>query len=61
MPGHLFEGNPVVEVPTRRGSDTPVHRPEKPEGFRCSSTIGLSPCEQLERKVEFHSSTQDEA
>ena len=27
MPGHLFEGNPVSEGTTRRGTDTPVHRP----------------------------------
>ena len=25
MPGHLFEGNPVGEGTTRRGTDTPVH------------------------------------
>ena len=61
MPGHLFEGNPVIEGPTRRGSDAPVHHPEKPEGFRCSSTIGLSPREQLERKAEFYSSTKEGA
>ena len=29
-PHHLFEGNPVDEGTTRRGIDTPVHRPEKP-------------------------------
>ena len=29
MPGHLFEGNPVDEGTTRRGTDTPVHRPQK--------------------------------
>ena len=32
MPGHLFEGNPVGEGTTRRGTDTPVHRPETPVG-----------------------------
>ena len=31
MPGHLFEHNPVEEVKTLRGTDTPVHRPEKPK------------------------------
>ena len=31
MPGHLFEGNPVDEGTTRRGTDTPVHRPPKPQ------------------------------
>ena len=30
MPGNLFEGNPVDEGTTRMGTDTPVHRPEKP-------------------------------
>ena len=30
--GHLFEGNPVGEGTTRRGTDTPVHRPETPVG-----------------------------
>ena len=29
-PGHLFEGHPVSEGTTRRGTDTPVHRPETP-------------------------------
>ena len=106
MPGNLFEGNPVDEGTTRRGTDTPVHRPdvnflkttftlklccvvtfivlmsvpsdvqkmirdslvrlwlhlmEKTEGSTHSSTNGLLSCEQLERQVEFHSSTQDEA
>src|SRR5574337_953977 len=28
---------------TRRGSDSPVHRPEKPRGSKYSSTRGLSP------------------
>ena len=31
MPGHLFEGHPVSEGTTRRGTDTPVHHPETPE------------------------------
>ena len=31
MPGHLFEGNPVDEGTTRRGTDTLVHRPPKPQ------------------------------
>ena len=61
MPGHLFEGNPVDEGTTRRGTDTPVHRPEKPEGSTDSSKSGLSPREQLERQAEIHSSTEDEA
>ena len=61
MPGHLFEVNPVDEDTTRRGSDSPVHHPEKPSGSTYSSTSGLSPCEQHEREAEFHFSTQDEA
>src|SRR5574340_1657258 len=46
---------------TRRGSDSPVHRPEKPPGSKDSATIGLSPRGHLERQAEFHASTQDEA
>ena len=38
MPRHLFEGNPVDEGTTRRGTDTPVHRPEKTAGYSYSST-----------------------
>ena len=29
-PGPLFEGNPVAEGTTRRGTATPVHRPQRP-------------------------------
>ena len=54
MPGHPLEGNPVDEGTTRRGTDTPVHRPEKPTGSTHSSTRGLSPRAQLERQAEFH-------
>ena len=43
MPGHLFEGNPVDEVTTQRGTDTPVHRPEKTACFKYNLTSGLSP------------------
>src|SRR5574340_531322 len=46
---------------TRRGSDSPVHRPEKPPGSKYSSTSGLAPRGHLERQAEFHASTQDEA
>ena len=53
--------NPVSEGTTRRGTDTPVHHPEKPAGSSHSSTSGLSPREQLEKQAEFHSSTQDDA
>lgn len=56
MPGHLFEGHPVDEGTTRRGTDSPVHRPEKPAGSAHSSTRGLRPPERLERPAEFHSS-----
>ena len=61
MPGHLFEGNPVDEGTTRRGTDPLMHLTEKTEGSTHSSTNGLLSCEQLERQAEFHSSTQDEA
>ena len=30
LPGPLFEGNPVGEGITRRGTATPVHRPQSP-------------------------------
>ena len=56
MPGNLFEGNPVDEGTTRRGTDTPMHHPEKPTGSTHSSTRGLRLPEQLERQPEFHSS-----
>ena len=61
MPAHHFEGNPVDESTSRRGTDTAVHCLEKTAGSTHSSTSGLSLLEQLERQVEFHSSTQDEA
>ena len=43
-PGTLFEGYPVGEGTTRRGTATPVHRPQRPEGSTHSSTRGLSDC-----------------
>ena len=58
MPGHLFEGNPVDEGTTRRGTDTLAHRLENPQGSTDSLTSGLSPHEQLERQAEIHSSTE---
>ena len=61
MPGYLFGCNPVDDVATRRGPDTPVHHPEKPVASKYSSTRGLSPLEQFERQAEFHASTQDPA
>ena len=61
MAGHFFKCNPVDEVETRRGTDTPVHCLEKPIGSKYSSTSGLSPHEQIEGQAEFHASTQDEA
>ena len=42
MPGHLFEGNPVREGTTRRGTANPVHHPEKPAESTHSSTRGLT-------------------
>ena len=52
-PGHVFEGNPVGEGTTRRGTDTPVHHPENPAGSTHSSTRGLRLPEQLERPPTF--------
>ena len=43
MQPRLFEGNPVGEGTTRRGTATPVHRPQRPAGSTHSSTRGLSP------------------
>ena len=47
--GHLFEGNPVGDGTTRRGTDTPVHCPETRVGSTHSLKRGLRPPEQLER------------
>ena len=44
-PGPLFEGNPVGEGTTRRGTATPVHRPQGPADSTHSSTRGLRPPE----------------
>ena len=44
----LFEGNPVGEGTTRRGTATPGHRPQRPAGSTHSSARGLRPPEQLE-------------
>ena len=52
-PGDLPD--PGIE-PMRRGTDTPVHRPETTVGSTHSSKRGLRPPEQLERQVEFPSS-----
>ena len=41
MPGHHFEGNPVDEGTTRRGTDPLMHLTEKTEGSIHSSTNGL--------------------
>ena len=41
----LFESNPVGEGTTRRGTATPVHRPQRPAGSTHSSTRGLRPPE----------------
>ena len=53
---YLFEGNPVGDGTTRRGTDTPVHCPETPVGSTHSLKRGLRPPEQLERQAEFPSS-----
>ena len=42
MPRHLFEDS-VDEGTTRRGTDTPVHRPEKTAGYSYSSTSACHP------------------
>ena len=49
---HLFEGNPVGEGTTRRGTATPVHRPQRSAGATHSSTRGLRPPEQLDTGKE---------
>ena len=41
--GPLFEGNPVGEGTTLRGTATPVHRLQRPTGSTHSSTRGLRP------------------
>ena len=43
MPGHLFEGNPVDEGTTRRGTDTPVHRPPKPQVPHTTRQVACHP------------------
>ena len=55
-PGPLFEGNPVGEGTTRRGTATPGHRPQRTAGATHSSMRGLRPPEQLERPAGFPSS-----
>ena len=52
--GQGMEGSLEYEGTTRRGTNTPVHHPEKPAGYTHSSTSGLSPREQLERQEESH-------
>ena len=54
MLGHLLEGSLEYEGTTLRGTNTPVHQPEKRAGYIHSSTSGLSPREQLERQEESH-------
>ena len=51
MPGHLLEDHPVSERTTRRGTDTPVHRPETPAVSTHSSTRGLSRLEGKPRTL----------
>ncbi|DAA13407.1 TPA: zinc finger protein 280A-like [Bos taurus] len=58
MPGHLFEL--TCDEVTRRGSDSPVHRPENPQVGIQLDKWPLSPG-HLEKQAEFHASTQDEA
>ena len=35
MPRHLFEGNPEGEITIRRGTDTPVRRPDSGPSSSC--------------------------
>ena len=50
----LFEGKPVDEGTTRRGTDTRVHRPEKPDGAgEQSAERDLCGTRQAHRR-EFH-------
>ena len=51
MLGHLLEGSLEYEGTTRRGTNTPVHHPEKWAGYTHSSASGLSPREQLETSL----------
>ena len=53
-PGPLFAGNPVGEGTTRRGTATPVHRPQRPVGATHSSTRGLRPPEHPETSGSGH-------
>ena len=48
------------EGTTRRGTATPVHRPQRPAGSTHSSTRVLRPPEQLERQAGFPSSHPDD-
>ena len=60
-PGPLFEGNPVGEGTTRRGTDIPMHSMEKHADSKHRLTSVLSSLEELERHAEFLSSTQEKA
>ena len=51
-PGPLFEGNPVGEGTTRRGTATPVHHPERPAGSTHSSTRGLKTPDNSRGKLD---------
>ena len=57
----VFEGNPVCEGTTRRGTDIPMHSMEKHADSKHRSTSVLSSLEELERHAEFLSSTQEKA
>ena len=43
MPGKLFKGNHMDEGTTRRGTDTPVHRPQKPQVPHTSQQVACHP------------------
>ena len=63
MPGPIFEGNPVGEGTTRRGTATPVHRPQRPAGSthsrkRCWEIQPDSYWPQLRHCLLFRARTQ---
>ena len=56
-----LNGTPSTES-QHQGALTPqLHPPEKATGSKYNSARGLTPHSQLEREVELHASTQDEA
>ena len=55
----IFEGNPVAEGTTRRGTATPVHRPQRPAGSTPmpeTRVQSLGGEDSLEKEMVTHSS-----